>query len=305
MVLRHLRKQEKRARIAVKVYPQGIEIEAYLGDPEAFEDRPTRGVIEGFSNEAARRHKGSFMTLHAPGRQLWAYSLTVHRPLTAEQWRATVQRFRMKVKRATWAGIWRVELQRRKVPHLHVALWLPEGVTREDVSMLWLESTREQNDPEAWAHAVKGMKIEQGAAGWAVYMAMHAGKHKEEQLGWLGKQWGIWNAAALVERKAFEVELTARQHFQFLRWLRRLEWAEKRRHCARLFEKALRGSRGLGGRVDAYSYTAWMKENEWAAIRYRVLARRLKGHARPLHQGNLLRLMKGPTALRMLRILCK
>jgi hypothetical protein len=228
-----LQRQQKR----VKIYPSGIQIEA-VKTPFTMDaplvgcvvDQDTqRGAIEGFSPEAARRLRSWFMTQKVDGSKLWAVTLTSHANFSPDEWRAVMKRFRNSVVFNGWAGVWRVELQRRKAPHAHVAFWLPPSVTLADVSALWLQSTGEEHDLAAREHAVEGREIPADETGWAVYMGLHNGKHKEAQLGWKGKQWGIWNREAFSERKAVELVLSAREHALLLRILRNWDVADRMR----------------------------------------------------------------------------
>jgi hypothetical protein len=60
-------------------------------------------------------------------------------------------------------------------------------------------------------------------------MGLHSGKHKESQLGWKGKHWGIWNREAFSERKAVELVLSEREHALLLRILRNWDVADRMR----------------------------------------------------------------------------
>jgi hypothetical protein len=282
-----LQLSQKRA----KIYPAGVKIERVknpfsavipggcIGDPET-----VRGTIEGFSHEAARRLREWFMTQHVLGAILWAVTLTTHANLSPTQWRAVMMRFRQAIKARGWAGSWRVELQKRKAPHAHVALWLPPGVSLEDVSTLWLQCTGETNDAAARQHAVHGREISADETGWAVYMGLHDGKHKAEQLGWKGKQWGIWNREAFTERDAVEFVLSEREHALFLRILRNWDASDRaRRQQAEEHVNDMRilnDLRTLPGGVPR-------------CFRHTPARLPTKPRPRPLHRGNLLRLLDG------------
>ncbi len=228
--------EKQRQQKRVKIYPSGIQIEAvknpFTMDVPAVgcinDEDNKRGTIEGFSSEAARRLREHFMKQKVEGFELWAVTLTTHKNFH-DDWRPLMKRFRTYLKRRGWAGCWRVELQKRKAPHLHVAFWLPLSVTLADVSALWLQCTGEENDQAAREHAVEGRKIPADETGWAVYMGLHDGKHKEAQLGWKGKQWGIWNREAFTERKAVEFVLSERDHALLLRILRNWDVADRMR----------------------------------------------------------------------------
>lgn len=282
----------KRSQKRAKIYPAGVKIEAHKSPFRA--DAPLvgcvtdpdnqRGTIEGFSHEAARRLREWFMTQKVDGFDLWAVTLTTHANLSPDEWRAVMMRFRQGVKARGWAGCWRVELQKRRAPHAHVAFWLPPSATLADVSALWLRATGEEHDAAARQHAVEGRKIPADETGWAVYMGLHDGKHKESQLGWKGKQWGIWNREAFTERQAVELVLSEREHALFLRILRnwdvsdrmRRERAEEERTDAEMVEKI----KAISGGVLPACFSVVVTPVRRPRPRY-------------LHRGNLLRLLDG------------
>lgn len=266
----------------VKIYPAGLKVERtgkYSPNPP---EDSGRGDILAFSHAAARRLREWFMTKHVPNWNLFAVTLTTHHIFSPNEWRSACKRFRQSLIRENFAGVWRVELQRRQAPHLHVAFWLPPSATVEAVSALWLRATGEEGDPSAIAHAVMSKKIEADESGWAVYMGLHGGKHKREQLGWLGKQWGIWNRERFTDRTPEVFEMAPREHSAFLRFLRRLELANRRTSISKAKEilKAPASVQAVARAVKTL--------------------RTLKGRRLRLHEGNLLRLMKGETAARIL-----
>lgn len=117
-----------------------------------------------------------------------------------------------------------MELQRRRTPHAHSVLWLPEGVELADARAAWLACTREDKDPEAVKHAVMGKPLPCG--GWASYIAAHAGKDKKAQLGWKGKQWGVINRQKYLRLPGALAEVSPLESRWFTRLLRR--WASSR-----------------------------------------------------------------------------
>jgi len=289
ILTRHdLQTRQKRA----KIYPSGVKIEAVKTPFSPFQPlvgcvtNPdnVRGDIEGFSHEAARRLREWFMSREVLGFDLWAITLTTHANLSPDDWRAAMMRFRQAVKRAGWAGSWRVELQKRKAPHAHVAFWLPPGVGLADVFALWLHATGETNDQASRQHAVQGRQIPPDETGWAVYMGLHDGKHKSEQLGWKGKQWGIWNRELFTEREAVELVLSETEHALFLRILRNWDVADR-----------MRRERDREAREDAEMVAKICADNGGKLPScFEVRPSPIKRpKPRLLHRGNLLRLLDG------------
>jgi hypothetical protein len=264
-----------------EIYPFGFKLREHVKVKSARSAGAKRGSIRDFSHEAARRLRETFMTRFVEDAALWAFTLTTHRICTPVEWREIMKRFRVAVKRSRWAGLWRVELQRRKAPHAHVAFWLPSGVGHEEVEALWLKCTGEAEDAAAVEHAVRSRKIPHDASGWAYYMGLHDGKSKEAQLGWVGKQWGIWNREILDTREPVVYTLAPRAHVALLRVLRKLEWA---RRCRKVV------SRGVS-----------MLAQIPVVLRGSLQLRASKPpKVRPLHRGNLLRCMNGELVTRIM-----
>jgi hypothetical protein len=205
------------------VYPSGV----IMRRTKRLDIKPPvglkRGNIAEFSCEAARRLREHCVTQEVRGAEVWAFTLTIHRPVDPAEWRLILKRFRKRLQQKGWAGTWRVELQKRKVPHLHCALWLQPGLKGFfAVRRQWLECTQESCDRDARKFAVMGKRIE--SHGWAIYLALHDGKKKGAQLGWQGKQWGIWGRERFTARQASEGsrELPVGQEIAVRRFLRRL-----------------------------------------------------------------------------------
>jgi len=72
-------------------------------------------------------------------------------------------------------------------------------------------------------HAVKIAEVgSQSNIGWWRYLAAHASKSKQSQLGWKGRQWGVFNARHLDLAEPTLIELTRRAEVKVLRCLKRL-----------------------------------------------------------------------------------
>jgi hypothetical protein len=190
-----------------------------------------RGKIEGFSVAAAARCRDFLITHTVLGARLVSATLTTAEIRTPEEWRRIMKVFRMRLERSLISGVWRVELQKRRAPHAHVLLWVPSE--REDwqefLRMTWLECIGGRD--------LRGLKLgereyaaklQAGAdPGWVAYMAAHASKHKQEQLGWLGKQWGIWGRDRFTQiEPVASAELSGRGLAMYERMLRRWMKAE-------------------------------------------------------------------------------
>jgi predicted 3-demethylubiquinone-9 3-methyltransferase (glyoxalase superfamily) len=161
---------------------------------------------------------------------VWAFSFTIRRKTTAEEWRRLWHRFVVDCRRFGFYFIYRVELQRRKQAHCHASVWLADGIADAmQVKKLWMDTItpagsdgRRVYDWDEYDHAVFFYPV--ANEGWAVYQAIHHGKSKREQLGWVGKQWGIVGRDHFVKRVCREVVLSSPQRAKFQRivrgWLR-------------------------------------------------------------------------------------
>jgi hypothetical protein len=204
------------------VFPSATVLKSTVSQPVLPPQGFLRGKIEGFSAEAARNLREFCVTQYVPDCETLAGTFTIRRAVDPAEWRRIMKVWRTAVVRRGWAGVWRVELQKRGVPHVHASLWLPPGVRFAEVRDLWLRCTGEENDRAARKYAVMGKWLR--SAGWTVYLALHDGKHKGEQLGWLGKQWGVWNRERFVAIQELPCsrELTPREETHVRRFLRRL-----------------------------------------------------------------------------------
>jgi len=218
----------------VEIYPSAVSISPVRDYQDGYNPPPPvdgpRGKITTFSPAAARACREALVTLHVDkkGYSFWGFTLTTKRINTPAQWRKICKRFRTECIARRWAGIYRVELQKRKAPHIHVGMWLPFGDGKIDVVLAWCRCSGELDDQDALDHSVRGHMIEQDQPGWAVYVALHSGKHKGSQLGWQGKQWGIWNKSILTKRNPLRICIEGHDHPKFLRTLRNLENAARR-----------------------------------------------------------------------------
>jgi len=255
-VYRHGFQQSPALRKGVIICPQsGLPIHAGAVGSRKAGTESKRGTIETFSAKAALRLRTWLLTQHVAGAQMWDVTLTIPGAITPAEWDLLKRRLWKRWERAGFAVVWRVELQRRGIPHLHCVVWTPADMPIEKRNALlyvaWWDALPDEKKfaPGAWAHAahVKGpyTDIEQSPK-WLGYVAAHASKHKKEQLGWKGKQWGIINRERFEERPALlQVELTIDEERRFKRTLSRYLHSKSRAHRARLMQKGIKPKRRL------------------------------------------------------------
>lgn len=140
--------------------------------------------------------------------------------------------------------IWRVELQKRKQPHVHMVAWVQsdtKAISQIQLMQAWEKAVRRLGQvewtgkdgtvfqssrmamPGADVHAVQFDELEKGDDfGWWRYLASHQGKSKQDQLGWKGRNWGTLNEGKIIRHAGESYGLTRRQWFWMRRRLRRL-----------------------------------------------------------------------------------
>lgn len=129
--------------------------------------------------------------------------------------------------------IWRVELQKRKQPHWHLVCWVPKdnlciiGAIQEAWKSLVLRSIKPTlTERQFYGFDQHGAKFQalSGTESAANYLAPnldHETKHKQEQLGWIGRQWGIINRDCLTfecnagQRLTLSGEIVGRVLYRF------------------------------------------------------------------------------------------
>jgi hypothetical protein len=208
------------------------------GEPEFAEESIKRGVVSGWSKHSRIRLRNFLLTHSAPG-DCFAVTLTVPGDiLDSDSWFDLSKRFWSRVQKLGYPSVWRIELQERKQPHLHVVTF--GSGSGESMGVLWRLLVRDLPPVSfrskshhvvtcsrmaldgAFEHCVIVEPCEGSAVNWWRYLCDHTSKRKQVQLGWKGRQWGV------VHRKGFNslvpdtVSLNLSQWFQFMRLLRRL-----------------------------------------------------------------------------------
>lgn len=107
--------------------------------------------------------------------------------------------------------IWRVELQKRKQAHWHCVLWLPRdkatlGEKIFEIELKWKREIRKRvaniskkSDRGFERYGVRWMALSDtiSASRYLAPTLDHETKRKQDQLGWVGRQWGIINRKRL------------------------------------------------------------------------------------------------------------
>lgn len=206
--------------------------------------RGIRGRVEGFSRSSARRLRRLLWEVDGPeGWQPYGFSLTVPGPVVGEgDFLRVVNGFRCTAKRAALPVVWRIELQRRGQPHMHCIAWAGRSADAARLGLWgWWDAVRLlgpvvwETDKGRWEadsrmalpgaedHASKVDGLQSSDPnGWYRYLASHASKSKQAQLGWKGRQWGVWGRAGLRSTVADLGPLRDAEFWCMVRALRRL-----------------------------------------------------------------------------------
>lgn len=179
-----------------KAYANGVT----MGVGNAAPVGGKRGEVVGWSSSAVRRHKRWLYGVEAPylvgvGD---AVTLTMRdTPETVEDWRELLTLlFQALRDRGMVRWHWVVEWQRRGTPHLHLAVYAPDGedAPGESVVQIWQRLAGEYGAQAAgqWVVPITG------PVGWLKYLSKHASRgvaHYQRQGrpdGWTktGRLWG-------------------------------------------------------------------------------------------------------------------
>lgn len=194
-----------------------------------------RGKIEGFSSASRLRLRLALLRYKLDNGSRVGVTLTL--PWVVSDWSAVMSDFRevMHRFRVYWLRmfpdcgcVFRVELQKRGAPHVHMVAWhkLPFPSDLSDrYFRLWFDSlSRDLRGGSFSDFARHGVRIDScpNVIASIRYLCDHASKKKQAQLGYKGKQWGILGKANLRAYGGFSFELNEREFVLFRRFLRRL-----------------------------------------------------------------------------------
>lgn len=143
-------------------------------------DRVRRGKVQGWSADAARRNTQFLMSIREDSLtgEGFAVTLTLKDcPPTPEDWHRLRVAWIKRMKRCGLVRLhWVTEWQRRGVPHLHGAVWLPEGmpleVARYYAVQNWLAVAA------LYGAGPRGQFVHPitGPVGWFQYLSKHAAR---------------------------------------------------------------------------------------------------------------------------------
>lgn len=198
-----------------------------------------RGIVDGWSTSAVRRHTRWLygVDTHSLTGSGFALTLTLRDcPPDTQAWTRLRAEWLDQV-RASGLIIrshWVVEWTRRKVPHLHCAVYVDPALTDPEVWALlvgtWLKLAAKYGSGPRGQHM---MPID-GPVGWLEYLSKHASRgvgHYQRQgkpAGWekTGRLWGHTGDWPMTE--PVEVNLTRAEFYRFRRLVRSWRVADAR-----------------------------------------------------------------------------
>lgn len=200
-----------------------------------------RGKITGAVSSASFRRMREFCITHDCDERCWGVTLTVPGSdlLSCDKFREMVHLLSVYCNRWHITVIWRCELQRRGQPHLHLVLY-GDQVAVVRILVHWQKIVRDTGyvynvEPvgghkevvsinRAFCNGSQHMFDVQALTGdyrsWR-YLVAHASKGKRDQLGFVGRQWGVICRDKLQEVEPSCIDLDPREMFCIRRWVRR------------------------------------------------------------------------------------
>lgn len=239
----------------VHIRTNGVRLTGKQGTANASRgeySRGNRGLQTTLSKASLRRLRDLLCGVAIPtGSAVYSVSWTVPgKIVSVEEWRTLWQRMRKRLTRAGVDLVWRVELQRRKQPHVHAIAWCRDELRGEPgrggatdgwevMENGWKAVMKKSGHWVSGAdkHSVT-IKRQDGlgsTVNWYRYLCGHLQKGKVEQLGWVGRQWG--RVGAVRSESGEDMGLTPGAYYRVRRVFRRMM-------------RMRRGLRSLYGKTD-------------------------------------------------------
>lgn len=212
-----------------------------------------RGEIVSFSKDSSKRLRLALATQYIPSAALLGVTLTV--PWRKQfdgyldYYRECFNRFATSFRRdlPNSGAIFRHELQKRRMPHCHMIVYASESdffsidALTSYLFGLWSRScpVRDGRHRDFLVYGVQVKSIDDLPGLWK-YLADHASKKKQAQLGYQGKQWGYIRRKNFVSRdcdlyklRPEVVRLVVRQLSRIYRYCKKSDCVFGYKHCNR------------------------------------------------------------------------
>lgn len=213
----------------IEIYEKGLILHREKADRKSIKRKKRkvvkRGVITSFSSSSRKRLRQLIVKYSSYDIQ----SITLTLPSTANSdydyqylWHRFTTRYTL-----TDSYIWRVELQKRGLPHWHLA-YFGDFVHAYKLCDRWRDICKSSfiQDDKEWSHFVKyGSKVLPcvNTSNTLSYLVDHTSKRKESQLGWNGRQWGFIGRSRLEFSSPCERRINDRDFVLIIRQFRRLK----------------------------------------------------------------------------------
>ena len=190
-----------------------------------------RGKVTCFSAHSRLRLRKWLLFKYVPDARMWGVTLTIPAQedidLAVRRFGVAVHRLRVYfVRRFPSCGfVWRVELQRSRMPHLHLVAYMNIDDVQSAFIGLWSDIVLplfEVGSLSAFLRHGVVCKPLDGSIRAFRYLCDHGSKRKQAQLGWQGRQWGVVGRDFFVDRSSLRVSVGDSLNVRFERFLRRL-----------------------------------------------------------------------------------
>lgn len=198
-----------------------------------------RGVIRGWSRASVRRLRDTLWSKSIPDSVIVGVTLTVpwkeENFKVCDEFKSALNRLALMFKRRfpSSAFVYRVELQKRGMPHLHAIVYFATSdygsvsSAKDWFTLQWWKSFKDVHGgsvEDYFKHGVDCKPLDDSPLRLMRYLCDHASKRKQEQMGWKGRQWGVIGSSRLSSLP--EIRLpdfpTARSEGYFWRLLGRV-----------------------------------------------------------------------------------
>lgn len=216
---------------SINVYSRGFRL--VKGNCSANRKAPdsVRGSVTSFSRASRLRLREFLLTRHVPDRVPVGVTLTIpeqtDKKLALECFSVAVHRLRVYfVRRCSTGFVWRVELQRNRMPHLHIIVWDFPSVDHQSFWLrLWSDIVLKLFEvPSLSAFLRCGVRCQvlDGSIAAFRYLCDHSGKSKQAQLGYVGRQWGVVGRSHFQRNSSVQLVIPPCMESSFFRHVRRL-----------------------------------------------------------------------------------
>lgn len=212
----------------IAISSRGVKLSGYVrpsgSGSVAVKGGGRRGCVTTFSASSACRLREALFRYSGDG-VAWAFTFTFPRDLSSSDYYRLTKRFFERVRYMRLGMIWRVELTKRRRPHLHCVVYSADVGRMFDLQAAWWDVV----NAHSFEGGVEYSCVFRSVSGvrWWQYVAAHTCKAKASQLGWRGRQWGV------VGREYFRddvsgVSVARESYFRVCRVLRRLSKCRNR-----------------------------------------------------------------------------